>query len=60
MTESFGGCEAGLTSTQLQGISAMAEQAAAQGITYILSSGDSGAEGCDNASTEAWRKARFR
>lgn len=53
MTESFGGCEAGLTSTQLQGISSMAEQAAAQGITYILSSGDTGAEGCDNANTES-------
>ena len=53
MTESFGGCEAAITNTQAQGISALAEQAAAQGITYILSSGDSGAEGCDNFSTVA-------
>jgi subtilase family serine protease len=47
MTESFGGCEAGLTNGEAQSISAMAEQAAAQGITYIVASGDSGAEGCD-------------
>jgi hypothetical protein len=52
MTESFGSCEAMITNAQAQNISAMAEQAAAQGITYILSSGDSGAEGCDNANTE--------
>ncbi len=50
MTESFGGCESGIPDAEAQAISAMAEQAAAQGITYILSSGDSGAEGCDNQS----------
>lgn len=48
MTESFGGCEFGVPSAEAQAISAMAEQAAAEGITYIVSSGDSGAEGCDN------------
>ena len=53
MTESFGSCEAVITNAQALGISAMAEQAAAQGITYILSSGDSGAEGCDNGSIVA-------
>jgi len=53
MTESFGSCEAAITSAAAQGISAMAEQAAAQGITYILSSGDSGAEGCDNGNVVA-------
>ena len=51
MTESFGGCESQVTNAEAQGISAMAEQAAAQGITYILSSGDSGAEGCDDANS---------
>ena len=50
MTESFGGCESGIPDAEAQAISAMAEQAAAQGITYIVSSGDSGAEGCDNQS----------
>ena len=53
MTESFGTCEANLTSTEAQGISALAEQAAAQGITYMVSSGDAGAEGCDNPNFES-------
>src|SRR5215475_5502426 len=48
MTESFGFCEAAITTADAQGISLLAEQAAAQGITYIVSSGDTGAEGCDN------------
>jgi hypothetical protein len=50
MTESFGSCEA--TTSDAAGISSLAEQAAAQGITYLVSSGDSGAEGCDNPNTE--------
>jgi hypothetical protein len=50
MTESFGSCEA--TTTDAEGISSLAEQAAAQGITYFLSTGDSGAAGCDNPNTE--------
>ena len=37
MTESFGGCESGVPDAEAQAISAMAEQAAAQGITYIVS-----------------------
>jgi subtilase family serine protease len=48
MTESFSACELYATDTQLAGASALAEQAAAQGITYIVSTGDSGAEGCDD------------
>ena len=48
MTESFGTCEANVTSTQAAGISQLAEQAAAQGITYIVSTGDSGSAGCDD------------
>lgn len=50
MTESFGTCEAQVTSADAQGISALAEQAAAQGITYMVSTGDTGAEGCDDLS----------
>ena len=49
MTESFGACEAAFTSAEALGHASLAAQAAAQGITYIVSSGDSGAEGCDNA-----------
>ena len=51
MTESFSGCEYFATDARLAGINALAEQAAAQGITYFVSSGDSGAEGCDNPNT---------
>jgi len=52
MSESFGDCEANYTNTEAAGISALAEQAAAQGITYVVASGDSGAEGCDNPNTK--------
>ena len=48
MTVSFSACELFATDAQLTGQSALAEQAAAQGITYFVSSGDSGAEGCDD------------
>lgn len=48
MTESFGTCEYFATDARLAGINALAEQAAAQGITYFVSAGDSGAEGCDD------------
>jgi hypothetical protein len=48
MTESFGSCEAFATQAEALGISMLAEQAAAQGITYMISSGDSGAAGCDD------------
>src|SRR5690242_6210054 len=50
MTESFGSCEASYTQAQAALISSLAAQAAAQGITYAVASGDSGAEGCDNPS----------
>src|SRR5207249_2204343 len=48
--ESFGSCEAAHTSAEISAAGALAEQAAAQGITYTVSSGDTGAEGCDNLS----------
>jgi len=51
MTESFGSCDVLATQTEAEGLSALAEQAAAQGITYLVSSGDSGAAGCDNPNT---------
>ena len=46
MTESFGSCDTLATSVEAQADSQLAEQAAAQGITYLVSSGDSGAAGC--------------
>jgi hypothetical protein len=48
MTESFGGCEEGVTSAEATSISNLAEQAAAQGITYMVSAGDNGSAGCDD------------
>ncbi len=51
MTESFGSCESG-QSAEEAGISGLAEQAAVQGITYFVSTGDSGAEACDNPNSE--------
>lgn len=52
MTESFGLCELDSTSAQSLAYSQLAEQAAAQGITFFVSTGDSGAEGCDDPDTE--------
>ncbi len=52
MTESFGACEASLTSAEEMAISSNAQQAAAQGITYTVSAGDAGSAGCDNFDSE--------
>ena len=48
MTESFSACELFATDAQLAGATALAEQAAAQGITYFVSTGDDGSAGCDD------------
>jgi Pro-kumamolisin, activation domain/Bacterial Ig-like domain (group 3) len=53
MSESFGACEAGLTTAGEQFYIKMWQQASAQGITVILSSGDSGSAACDPAATPA-------
>jgi len=52
MSESFGDCEANFTSTESAGVASLAQQAAAQGITYVVAAGDSGSAGCDNPDTE--------
>jgi hypothetical protein len=52
MSESFGDCEANFTSTQAAGIASLAQQAAAQGITYVVAAGDSGSAACDNPHTQ--------
>jgi hypothetical protein len=51
---SFGGCEAGQGATGNLGINQMWEQAAAQGISVTVSSGDSGSANCDNDNTEGY------
>ncbi|HEX4750248.1 MAG TPA: RICIN domain-containing protein [Bryobacteraceae bacterium] len=47
MSESFGSCEANYTQAQAAFYSSLAQQAAAQGITYVVAAGDSGSSGCD-------------
>ncbi len=49
---SFGNCEAALTAGGNALLAQAWEQAAAQGISVTVSSGDSGAAGCDDPSTE--------
>jgi hypothetical protein len=56
MTESFSGCEAAHTNAEAQAFATLAEQAAVQGITYMVSTGDAGAEGCDNPNSETVAK----
>ena len=48
MSESYGECEAGLGSAGNAFYNSLWEQAAAQGITVVVSSGDGGAAGCDD------------
>jgi len=51
MTTSFGSCEASMGAAENAFINALWQQAAAQGITVLVSAGDSGAAGCDSASS---------
>lgn len=50
MSESFGGCEQSI-GTLNQFYNSLWEQAAAQGITVMVSAGDGGSAGCDNFDT---------
>jgi len=50
LSESFGACEAALGTNGVEFYNFLWEQAAAQGITAILSAGDSGSDSCDNGS----------
>jgi subtilase family serine protease len=50
MSMSFGLCEASLGSSGNAFLNGLWQQAAAQGITVFVSSGDNGAAGCDSAS----------
>jgi hypothetical protein len=52
MSESFGECEKNLGVTLNKFFNSLWEQAAAQGITVILSAGDGGSAGCDDFNTE--------
>lgn len=52
MTTSFGACEAQLGGAENQFWSSLWEQAAAEGITALVSAGDSGAAACDDPNSE--------
>jgi Pro-kumamolisin, activation domain/Bacterial Ig-like domain (group 3) len=52
MSESFGACEKNLGTTRNQFYNSLWEQAAAQGITVVLSAGDAGSAGCDDFDTQ--------
>jgi len=52
MSESYGECESALGTTGNAFYNSLWEQAAAQGITVIVSSGDGGSAGCDNFNTQ--------
>ena len=49
MSESYGECEALLGASGNQFYNAVWQQAAAQGITVVISAGDSGSAGCDSS-----------
>jgi len=53
MSESFGACESALGTANNGFYNSLWEQAAAQGITVTISSGDPGSAGCDDFNTEA-------
>ncbi|MGB6545771.1 MAG: protease pro-enzyme activation domain-containing protein [Candidatus Acidiferrales bacterium] len=52
MSESFGECELALENAGVAYYSELWEQAAAEGITVMVSAGDSGAAGCDDDNTQ--------
>ena len=58
MSTSFGLCEARLGSAGNAFLYSLWQQAAAQGITTFVSSGDSGAAGCDSASASSGSAGR--
>ena len=54
MSESYGECESAIGSAGNAFFNSLWEQAAAQGITVMVSAGDSGSAGCDNFDADSW------
>ena len=52
LSMSFGACELDLGASGNQLVNEMAQQAAAQGISFVVSAGDNGSAGCDDFNTE--------
>jgi len=59
MSESYGECELGLGTAGNQFFSTLWQQASAQGITVLISSGDGGSAGCDNFDLAPPAPARY-
>ncbi len=57
LSESYGSCEASLGTTGNAFYNALWQQAAAQGITVVISAGDNGSAGCDPAPAPANQNA---
>jgi len=53
LSESFGACEPNITASNEGFYNDLWQQATAQGITVVLSSGDSGSDSCDQGANEA-------
>ncbi len=54
LSESYGSCESGLGTAGNAFYSSLWQQAAAQGITVVVSAGDNGSAGCSDANSESW------
>ncbi len=52
LSMSFGSCEASLGASTNAFVNEVAEEAAAQGISFVVSAGDGGSAGCDNFNSE--------
>jgi hypothetical protein len=52
ISQSYGECEAGYTTSNLSEVQGWLQQANAQGQTVILAAGDTGAADCDNSATQ--------
>src|SRR6266403_782290 len=53
LSESYGACESALGTAGNQFYNSLWQQAAAEGITVVISAGDNGAAGCDNPNAAA-------
>ena len=63
LTYTYGSCEQALGTTGNAFYNALWQQAAAEGITVLVASGDNGAAGCDNPNAGAsttWTRSEWR
>lgn len=56
LSMSFSSCESGLGTSENQFVDEVAQEAAAQGISFVVSTGDNGSAGCDDFNSETAAK----